>query len=70
MTDDKRSERTAEPEKNEPLVRPRMIGVGNQQGMLVTEDRLSLLKRHPVFLLVRRILAIIPFEPQFGHELL
>ena len=67
MTDDKRSERTAEAEKNKTLLRSRMIGVRNQQGMLVKEDRLSVLERNPVFPLVCGILAIVPFEPQFGH---
>lgn len=68
MTDDERSERTAEAEKNKTLLPSRMIGVRNQQGMLVKKDRSGFRKRHAVFPLVGRILAIVPFEPQFRHE--
>ncbi len=68
MTDDERSERTAEAEKNKALLPSRMIGVRNQEGMLVEEDRLGFLERHAVFPLVCRILAIVPFEPQVRHE--
>ncbi len=41
MTDDERSERTAEAEKNETLLSGRMIRVLSQQSMLVKEDGLS-----------------------------
>ena len=68
VTHDQRSEGTAQAEKNEAFFPFRMIGVRNEQRVLVKEDRLRLLKRDAVCPPVCRILPIVPFEPQFGHK--
>ena len=67
MTDDQCAERTAQAEKNEAFFRRRMIGVRNEECVLVEEHCLRFLKRHAVFPSICRILAIIPFESQLTH---
>jgi hypothetical protein len=68
MTDDQRSEGTAQAEKHEAFFPFRMIGVRNEERVLVKENRLRLVKRNAVFPPVCRILPIVPFEPQCGHR--
>ena len=69
MTYDERSQRAAKPEKDESFFLLGMIGVGDQQRVLIEKHSLGLLKRYPVLTLIVRILAFVPLESEGLHPL-
>lgn len=67
MADNEVPERAAEAEENESLFDFGVVGVGNQQRVLIEKDRLGLFKRNTVLVLVLRVFSVIPLKPQFRH---
>ena len=67
MADNEVPECAAEAEENESLFAFRVVGVGNQERVLIEKDRLSLFKRNAVLVLVLRVFSVIPLKPQFRH---
>ena len=66
----KGSKRAAQAENDEPIFPLRMVGIWNEERVLIEKHRLRFLERYAVFPSICRILAFIPFEPQLGHSLL
>ena len=67
MADNEVPECAAEAEGKESLFAFRVVGVGNQERVLIEKDRLSLFKRNAVLVLVLRVSSVIPRKPQFRH---
>jgi hypothetical protein len=67
MADDQSSKHGAQTKKDESIFLLRVFGVIEQEGMLIREDRGSLLKGHAVFPLILPILSLIPIEVQICH---
>ena len=58
----------AQPEQNEAVFRGRVLGVVDEQRVLVAEDGLGLRKGDPVFALVLSIFTRVPLEAELGHS--
>ena len=57
----------AESEENESIFVLGMIGVGDQNRLLVKKDSPRLLERYPVLAPVLRVLSLVPLKMKLGH---
>jgi hypothetical protein len=60
----KRSQGVTETHENEPLFIVRVIRIINEAGVVIVEDRLSLLEGNAVLADIGAVLTGIPFEPE------
>jgi len=70
MNHNEKAKGGAQSEEDEPLFFMVGLGVLEQQGLLVKEDRLRLFKRDAVLLLVGPCLTWIPHKPDLTHVLM
>ena len=68
MADDKQPQNGAEAEKDETILLLGMIGIVDQQGVLVGKYRGGFLKVNPVLAAVGFALGLIPFKSQVFHD--
>jgi hypothetical protein len=67
MAHDQQPKAIAEAEQDEALLLFRMIGISDQEGVIIAKHGLRLLEGDTVLPAIGRILASIPLEPQPGH---
>ena len=67
MAHDKRSGLCADAEKEESLLFIGMVGIVDEQGVIISEDRPTLLEGYPMLTLIDDVLAFVPYEPQRFH---
>jgi hypothetical protein len=67
MANDECAERAAQSQQNEPVLVLGMIGIVDQYGTLIEENRMRFIERHAVLPAVRRVLPVVPFEPEVSH---
>ena len=67
VADDQEPQCRADTEQYEPFFATRMIGVVNQDGVVVEEHRLRFLERDAVLALVAGVLPLVPLKAQIGH---
>lgn len=67
VADDELAQHGTQTKEDESVVLGGVIGIGNQEGVLVKEDRSSFLKGYAGRTAVSDVLALVPFEAQFGH---
>ena len=68
MADDKQPQNGAEAEKDETILLLGMIGIVDQQGVLVGKYRGGFLEVNPVLVAVGFALGLIPFKSQVFHD--
>jgi hypothetical protein len=65
---DEESQTGAETKQNETVFAVGVVGVGQDQRLIIIEDRLGLLEGDPVLSHVPTILVLIPLDTQSGHD--
>jgi len=67
MDHDQDPQRGAQTEQDEPLLGVGVVGVIEQQGLLIAEDRLGLGEGDAMLTLVRGVLGRVPLEAEVAH---
>ena len=68
VTDNEGAKRRAQAQKHEAILVVGMVGVVDEQGMIVKEDRLSFLERNAMLALIEATLSGVPVESKATHE--
>ena len=68
MADHKHVSALAKAEKNKPLFLLGVVGIVNQQSVVIIENRLSFFKRYSMLFLIRYIFVFIPFKTKLIHD--
>ena len=68
MDHDKDSETSTETEQQEPVLRIGMLGIVEQEGMLVGKHRLRFCERDAMLAPIGSSLACVPLKPELAHD--
>jgi hypothetical protein len=67
MAHDQRLGLCTDAEKEESILFIGMVRVMDEQGVLVSEDRLAFLEGNAMLPLIGCVLVFVPYEPQWSH---
>lgn len=68
MANDERAQGRAEAQKDKPVFVVRMVGIVDEQTLIIRESGLRFFERNPMLTLVCTALRLVPFETKFDHD--